>query len=72
VGLERARRRREAGGEAVADRFEAETVQFFERVRASYLQIARRNPRRCRVLDATRPPAEVCAAATQALAELDA
>ena len=72
VGLERARRRREAGGEAVADRFEAETVQFFERVRASYLQIARRNPRRCRVLDATRPPAEVCAAATQALAKLDA
>ena len=72
VGLERARRRREAGGETVADRFEAETVQFFERVRASYLQIARRNPRRCRVLDATRPPAEVCAAATQALAELDA
>jgi dTMP kinase len=49
VGLGRARAR-EAGA---ADRFEAETVAFFERVRAGYLELARREPRRFQVLDAT-------------------
>jgi dTMP kinase len=49
VGLGRARAR--AGG--AADRFEAETVAFFERVRAGYLELARREPRRFQVLDAT-------------------
>jgi len=70
VGLERARQRRLAAGEAAVDRFEAETHKFFERVRAGYLAIARREPQRCRVLDATRSPAEVCAAAISALREL--
>ena len=49
LGLGRARAR-EAGA---ADRFEAETVAFFERVRAGYLELARRDPRRFQVLDAT-------------------
>lgn len=49
VGLGRARAR---AGDA-ADRFEAETVAFFERVRAGYLELARREPRRFHVLDAT-------------------
>ena len=71
VGLERAQRRRATLGLAVIDRFEAETMQFFERVRARYLELAQREPRRCRVLDATRPPAEVCAAAIAQLAELN-
>lgn len=53
VGLERARARRQAAGEAVADRFESETVQFFERVRAAYLEIARRAPQRVRIIDAS-------------------
>lgn len=70
VGLERTRQRRLAAGEAAVDRFEAETHKFFERVRAGYLAIARREPQRCRVLDATRSPAEVCAAAISALREL--
>lgn len=70
VGLERARQRRLAAGEAVTDRFEAENRQFFERVREGYLEIARREPARCRVLDATRTPAEVCAAAVDALRSL--
>ncbi|MFM8845595.1 MAG: dTMP kinase [Gammaproteobacteria bacterium] len=71
MGLARARQRRLAAGEAVVDRFEAETRQFFERVRVGYLEIARREPQRCRVLDATRSPAEVCAAAIDVMRGLD-
>jgi dTMP kinase len=44
--LERARRR------GAADRFEAESVDFFERVRATYLERARQHPARYRVIDA--------------------
>lgn len=51
VGLERARSRR-AGA---ADRFEAEAEAFFERVRAAYLELARREPRRIQVIDASVP-----------------
>jgi dTMP kinase len=66
IGLGRARSR--AAG--AADRFEAETVAFHERVRAGYLELARREPRRFQVLDATAPIAEVetrVAAALEAL-----
>jgi len=48
VGLSRARGR---SGMA-ADRFEAEATEFFERVRQGYLQIARAQPKRVRVIDA--------------------
>ena len=41
------------------DRFEQEHAAFFERVRAAYLRIARENPARVRVVDATRAPAEI-------------
>lgn len=51
MGLERARSRR-AGA---ADRFEAEAEAFFERVRATYLELARREPQRIRVIDASLP-----------------
>jgi dTMP kinase len=54
-GLARARDRR-AGA---ADRFESEREEFFERVRAGYLSIARNEPDRLRIVDATRPPAVV-------------
>jgi len=50
VGLERARSR--AGA---VDRFEAEAQAFFERVRAAYLALARREPRRLHVIDAAAP-----------------
>lgn len=43
------------------DRIEAEDTAFFERVRAAYLAMAAREPRRMRVVDATRPEAEVAA-----------
>lgn len=61
LGLERAGRR------SAPDRFEQETVRFFERVREAYLQRARQDPGRFRVIDASRPLAEV-RARIQALA----
>jgi dTMP kinase len=42
-----------------AGRFEAEGLQFQRRVRSGYLEIARRNPRRVRVVKAGRTVAEV-------------
>lgn len=41
------------------DRFEQEQAAFFERVRAAYLRIARENPARIRVIDATQTPAKI-------------
>ncbi len=43
------------------DRIEAEDAGFFQRVRAAYLDIAVREPGRVRVVDATRPEADVAA-----------
>ncbi len=47
TGLERAGKRGEA------DRFESETIEFFQAVRTSYLQLAKENPERISVIDAT-------------------
>jgi len=44
---------------APADRFEREDRGFFERVRAGYLERAAAEPRRLRVVDGSRPLAEV-------------
>jgi dTMP kinase len=55
AGLARARAR----GGAAADRFEAETVGFFERVRAGYLALAQREPGRIQRIDAAAPLSEV-------------
>ena len=50
TGLERAHAR---NGEDGPDRFESERREFFERVRSTYLERARREPRRFRIVDAT-------------------
>jgi dTMP kinase len=42
-----------------ADRFEAEQDGFFARVRAAYLERARRDPQRFVILDGTQSPAEI-------------
>lgn len=64
-GLRRARSRSVA-----ADRFEQEREAFFERVRQAYLEIARREPQRIRLIDASRPLDEVQREVAQALQEL--
>ena len=53
VGMDRASARGEL------DRFEQEQVAFFQRVRATYLQLARESSGRYRVVDASRPLEEV-------------
>jgi len=53
VGLER------AGQRSAPDRFEREDLEFFERVRKTYLARARAEPERFRVIDAGGTPAEV-------------
>jgi dTMP kinase len=53
VGMSRAEDRGEL------DRFEQEQVAFFERVRATYLQLAEESSGRFRVIDAARPLGEV-------------
>jgi dTMP kinase len=62
VGLERMQARRGA-----VDRFEIESAQFFDRVRTRYLELARANPQRIRVVDATRKLDEVCESALAVL-----
>ncbi|GMQ90995.1 MAG: dTMP kinase [Gammaproteobacteria bacterium] len=47
VGIERAK------GRGALDRFEQESRDFFERVRQSYLQIAKNDSKRCKVIDAS-------------------
>lgn len=54
VGLQRARRRAGALAEsATPDRFEKEKLEIHEKRRQGFLDIAAREPERCRVLDAS-------------------
>ena len=61
VGLAR------AGNRGQADRIEQENGDFFERVRATYRARAAAEPERFRIIDASRPVAEVRAAACAAI-----
>jgi dTMP kinase len=63
-GLQRARTR------AVADRFEAQQQDFFERVRAAYLARAAADPARIRIIDARPAEDQVSARALAAIADL--
>jgi dTMP kinase len=52
LGQQRAAGRR---GEDSPDRFEAETIDFHERLRQAYLMLAAGEPQRCVIIDATAP-----------------
>jgi dTMP kinase len=52
IGLRRAAGRRRG---AKADRFEAETIEFHERLREAYLALAAAEPERCAIIDAAAP-----------------
>jgi len=52
AGLERVRQR--SGTRQPTDRFEEEPARFFERVRDAYLALARAEPHRIRIIDASR------------------
>ncbi len=67
VGLARA-----AGRGRAADRFEQERLEFFERVRARYLDLAAAEPERFRVVDAGRPLPQVQADLARIVEELTA
>ena len=60
TGLKRTRRRGYQSGEAAArpDRLDQEPVEFHERVRKAYLEIAAREPQRFRVIPAAGPVEE--------------
>ncbi len=64
TGLQRAR------GRGAADRLEAESLDFHERVRATFLELAAAEPERYLVLDATRPADEIAAAVRDRVAAL--
>ena len=57
VGLARAKSRR---GKSIADRFEAESTEFHEKLRQAYRTLATDEPKRCIVVDG-RAPREVVA-----------
>ena len=63
--ISRARRQKRAEAE---DRFEAEAEAFRERVRAGYLERARRFPSRVKVLDGSRDPEAVFSSLREDLA----
>jgi dTMP kinase len=68
IGLERVRQR--SGTSAPTDRFEEEPARFFERVRQVYLDLARAEPARIRIIDASRNLADVQGQLTSTLEEL--
>lgn len=49
IGLTRAKNR------GKLDRIELEKIDFFQKVRATYLAISKREPERCKVVDASKP-----------------
>jgi dTMP kinase len=71
VGLARTWKQMENGGRDLAEaRFEEEALAFHRRVRAGYLELARGEPQRFRVLDAARDAEQVTADIRAVLEEI--
>lgn len=71
TGVSRARLDRAQAEGRTLDKFEREANAFFERVRGAYLERARDDPGRFRVIDSTRPLEDVRAALARHLAALE-
>jgi dTMP kinase len=61
---------RAASRGAGTDRVEAESLDFHERVRYAFLDLAAADPKRYLVLDASRPPEEIATAVTERVDEI--
>lgn len=61
VGLQRAKGR----GSPAEDRFERKGLDFHRKLRAGFMQIARGDPKRCRIVDASQPVNDVFTAIWQ-------
>ena len=71
IGLARAWKQLDSGTRSGTEsRFEEETISFHEKVRAGYLELARRHPERIRVVDGSRDEKQVQVELRDALAEL--
>ena len=69
IGLARAWQELNNGNRAGSEsRFEEETISFHEKVRAGYLELARREPERFKIMDASRSIDEVQAEIRKVLA----
>ena len=68
AGIARLRRRNAAAGNG-ADRIEREALEFHERVRRGYLELARRYPDRIVTVDASRKPDQVAGDVLRIVAE---
>ncbi|HEY2533639.1 MAG TPA: dTMP kinase [Xanthobacteraceae bacterium] len=66
IGLKRAAKRR---GAANADRFEAETVEFHQRLRDAYRALAAEEPQRCVLIDSSAPRTKVANEIWQAVTQ---
>jgi dTMP kinase len=61
LGLARTAQRQYEAGKAREDRFERETIDFHEKVRAGFLALAREEPKRFCIIDAAKTVAESAA-----------
>jgi dTMP kinase len=70
IGLARAWQELDNGNRSGSEsRFEEETISFHKKVRAGYLELARREPERFRIIDASRDRNEVQADIRKVLAK---
>jgi len=70
IGLARARQELDNGNRSETEsRFEEETISFHEKVRAGYLELARREPQRFKIIDASQKIDEVQRDIRKVLAE---
>jgi dTMP kinase len=70
IGLARAWKQLDNGTRSGAEsRFEEETISFHDKVRAGYLELARRQPKRIRVIDGSQDELQIQAHLQKVLAE---